>query len=169
VDLPSANEKVPPLPESVTIECWDRNHSISTDDMVVLCQFRDERIIKDQFELRFQRDAEIWLVRQKTKIAGFVWCIKGKTMQPYFFPLARKDVHLFDNEIFFPYRGNGFNPLLIDHVIEDLRLRRYHRVFIETRKWNKAELRSLSKTKLQIFGVAKKLKIFGKGITLWAE
>jgi hypothetical protein len=42
---------------------------------------------------------------------GYTWTLSGRTLQPYCFPLTARDVHIFDDLIFPPYRGRSLNSI----------------------------------------------------------
>jgi len=109
------------------------------------------------------------MLRQEADVLGFVWTVERTPIQPYFFPLTAGDVHMFDNEIFFEYRGRGLNPLLIRTVLAQLRQAGLARVFIETLERNTPERKSLAKTAFKPIGVVRKRHIRHKTVVTWSS
>jgi ribosomal protein S18 acetylase RimI-like enzyme len=156
------------LPQEYLVDSWNREDTSERNIFEVFYKYQDENIVKEKIISRFKRGAELWTIQVSKQIAGFVWSIRGTTIKPYFFPLGPNDVHLFDNEIFPPFRGKGLNSILIDSVLLELKKKGILRAFIETRNWNIAEINSLSKTKLKIFGQVVTLNI-GKKVIIWLD
>ncbi len=125
----------------------------------------------DEFDLRarYEKGANIWLLKSDGEVLGFIWSIFHEPIAPYFFPLFRDDVHLFDNEIFVKYRGKGLNTILVSNVLFGLRSTACRLAYIETAMWNGPEQRSLKKMRFSRIGFARKLRIFGRNVIVWGK
>jgi GNAT superfamily N-acetyltransferase len=156
------------LPEYITIECKKSEDEISENDINILTLDRGKDIIQHELKDRFLKEAFIWLIKVRGEFVGFIWSIKKTPVQPYFFPLTDYDVHLFDNEIFPKYRGQGINPVLINYLLYDLKRRGFVRAFMETLIWNSFEIRSLAKTHFRRLASARKFHLVGRDITVWS-
>ena len=146
VDLPNLPHRNLELPENHTVEYRKNQKDISSEEFEALAYYKGERIIKEQFKERFGRGARLWLMKLDGRAVGLVWTVNQKTVEPYYFPLTEKDVHIFDNEIFCDYRGRGINTWLINYVLFTLKEKKMIRAYIETRVDNVSEIKSLAKT-----------------------
>ncbi|NIQ15925.1 MAG: GNAT family N-acetyltransferase, partial [Candidatus Dadabacteria bacterium] len=146
------------LPDENTVVCRSKEEELSEQEMNSLYFHRGREIISYQLGKRFKEGAIIWFIKMNETPLGFIWSIRQKTIQPYFFPMCKNDVHLFDNEIFKEYRGKGINRLLIGSTLFELKRRGMVRAFIETGIWNKPEIRSLAKTEFNKLGMGSKMK-----------
>lgn len=116
---------------------------------------------------RFDRGASLWLCRLEQRLAGYGWTIPERPVEPYYFPLAPGDVHLFDFFVWPEFRGRRVNPFLVNHVLERLSVEKQKRAFIEAAEWNTPQLSSLSRTAFRPIGKAWKRSLFGKSVVLW--
>ena len=95
--------------------------------------------------------------------------MNGGTVNPHFYPLIKKDVHLFDGEIFPEFRGRRLNPLFVDYMLSMFKNKGMERAFIEMREWNEANRRSIGKTSFHNIGVARKINVFGRNVVIWSK
>jgi hypothetical protein len=167
VDLPEATCDGPKISPQIEAERKTDVAQISVGDMSrLLGNFgRDAR--KKQIEDRLRKGSTLWLAKCDGIIAGFGWSIQAKTIEPYLFPLAANDVHLFDYFVFPEFRGRGINVSLVKLILASLKKESVKRAFIETHVWNSAERRSLQKTEFRQIGLCRKLIIFKKPIVIW--
>ena len=115
---------------------------------------------------RFEAGGELWLAKIDDRLAGFGWTIKGRTVEPHFFPLQSGDVHFFDFFVFPDFRGHGVNGALVAEILNQLGGESACRAHIECAAWNTAQLRSLRKTAFRRYGEATKVTFFGH---LWVK
>jgi len=167
-DLPLLSPKVQ-LAEMCQVVERRSYDSMENCELDALCNYMGRSITMYQLKERFSKGAIIWLLKKGDDCLGMVWTITGNTIEPFYYFMGKEDVHFFNNEIFSPYRGQGFNHGLIEYVILALKERRYIRAYIETNKRNVREQRSLKRTSFQVVGLAKKMKWFGKHLTVWGE
>jgi ribosomal protein S18 acetylase RimI-like enzyme len=118
---------------------------------------------------RFKKGASLWLVVCEDELAGYGWTLQGCTMEPYYFPLAKDDVHLFDFHVFPRYRGRGLNPYLIDRILDVLATKCGGRAFIEAAEWNAPQLNSLRKTHFRRLGLVRSFTILGHTFVSWTR
>ena len=167
-DLDEISIKEFSLPGGYAIELKKKMSDISPEDLVEIIEHHSiGKIVKVNMEKRFDKGAWLWCIKYKSKLVGFLWSINKTPMEPYFFPLTEKDVHLFNNEIFVEYRGRGINTLLINCVLFNLKKKGFQRTYIETGIWNRPEQRSLSKTFFKAIAVVSKRHRFNRIITTW--
>ena len=162
-------DEKPRAAPNIIIECNKIETDISEEDKKIMELFLYKEIFQDQLKVRFSKGAFIWLVKQDSSLAGFVWSIVQTTVEPYFFPLTKKDVHIFDNVIFPEYRGRGINTILINHVLFELKRMGFVRAFIETHTWNTSEIKSLIKTHFYRLAEARKFHFWGWCLSTWSR
>jgi len=156
-------------PKWFEINCKRSMLELKDDEIKQIYNARDSRMVDLQFKERFSKGAWLWLVKYNKVTAGFVWTLREQPIEPYFMPLRNDDIHLFDNEIFSQFRGQGVNSVLIDNVLLSLKNQGMARAYIETRWWNTQEISSLAKTGFKRIGVARKYRILGKTTILWYD
>ena len=155
-DLTQMTTKADILPAGFSIECCKAEGDISLQDREILLRNIRERDLQRDMKERFAKGTLFWLVRVGNELAGYIWTIRGTTIEPYIHPLAANDVHFFDNLIFEEFRGRGINPVLVSYVLSEMQKQHCVRAFIETRMTNISEIRSLAKTCFRKCGLAKK-------------
>ena len=124
----------------------------------------DRRILE-----RFRKGALLWLVMAGDQLAGFGWTLRGETIEPYYFPLAQDDVHLFDFHVFPEWRGRGINPFLVGSILAALSREIHGRAFIEAAVWNDAQLASLRKTPFRRLGTVRSCAVLGHTWISWTD
>jgi len=95
--------------------------------------------------------------------------MKGRTIEPYWFPLGQDDVHPFDFHVSPQYRSRRINPFLVTYILQNVATEGAGRAFLEAAEWNQAELSSPTKTPFRRLGLAVKLTIFRRTIVRWTE
>ncbi len=154
-------------PHSVGLERKKNETEIGQPDLEEFVNFWNPKIAREQMRNRFRLGAWLWLLKADGRLAGYGWTMRGRTIEPHFFPLADDDVHLFDYYVAPAYRGRGFNPLLVNHILRYLASDGPGRAFIEAAEWNHAQLSSLTKTPFRLLGYARKLTIRSQTIVWW--
>ena len=114
--------------------------------------FWNAKLANRNIRERFEKGASLWLLECDDQLAGYGWTLRGGTIEPYYFPLAQDDVHLFDFHVFPHYRGRGMNRYLISRILDSLSDNCGGRAFIEAAEWNEAQLSSLRKDFVSLFG-----------------
>lgn len=157
------------LPANFGVECARSKAEVSMQDLKMLFEHIGEKILIHRMEERFGKGALLWLVKVNGTLAGHIWSIQGRTIQPHYLPLTDNDIHLFDNFIFEELRGRSVNPALVNYVLAKLKEKNMVRVFIETNVANKPEIRSLTKTGFEKFGLARKYYAWGHCFVIWSK
>ena len=134
-----------------------------------MTEFWNPKLASKNINQRFAKGASLWLVECGDGLAGYGWTLQGSTVEPYYFPLASDDVHLFDFHVFPQFRGRGLNPFLVGHILCELASQRGGRAFIEAAEWNNAQLASLQKTPLRRYGLVRSFRMFGHTFVSWTE
>lgn len=140
---------------------------LRTEYLEEMTSFWNPRLANQNIRERFEKGASLWLIECNNQLAGYGWTLQGRTIEPYYFPLAPDDMHLFDFYVFPEYRGRGVNPSLIGWILNDLATTCASRAFIEVAEWNKAQLSSLQKTPFHCLGVVATYKFLGRVLTRW--
>jgi ribosomal protein S18 acetylase RimI-like enzyme len=159
-DLSTLPQLQPDIPMHLRIEEHPRQSDIRPQDLLQITTFWNPKLATQSIRTRFELGASLWLIRFEETVAGYGWTLQGRTVEPHYFLLTPRDVHLFDFNIFPQFRGRGFNPLLVTEVLRKLAPEGFRRAFIEAAEWNQAQLRSLRKTPFKLLGFARKFTIF---------
>ena len=157
------------LPDSLRVERVASYAGLSQPDFQDMTGFWNSKLAQRNIWGRFEKGASLWLIKSEEKLAGYGWTLQGCTIEPYYFPLAQDDVHLFDFHVFPEYRGCGINPLLVTHILRSFAANRAGRAFIEVAEWNQAQLSSLQKTPFRRLGMVRTVALFGQTFSCWSE
>lgn len=120
-------------------------------------------------ERRFKKGSDLWILTHGADFIGYLWSIGSTTMEPYYFPLTAKDVHLMDNQIFPQFRGKNYNYHLYTYVLGRLRQRGFERIVCETAFRNTPIQKSLAKIRFQPYAVASTFTMGKRHITIWRD
>jgi ribosomal protein S18 acetylase RimI-like enzyme len=157
------------LPSSLKVERLRSAAELRPQDLHEISSFWNSKLARRNIEERFKKSANLWLIKLGDRLAGYGWTIQGSTIEPYFFPLSKDDVHLFDYHIFPQFRGRGLNPLLLAHILQILAAEGICRAFIEAAEWNEAQLSSLRKTQFRSLGRVRKITLLGHSFVRWVD
>ena len=83
----------------------------ASQDLQEMTSFWNPKLAHGTSIERFETGASLWLIKSADKLAGYGWTLQGRTIEPYYFPLGKDDVHLFDFHVFPQYRGQGNKPV----------------------------------------------------------
>lgn len=158
---------MPPKPLQV-----ERVHAIrelNESDLRTLTTFWNPEEMRRRMQQRFAKSASLWLIRSAGDLAGFGWSLQGGTVEPYYFPLAVGDVHLFDFHVFPKFRGNGLNRVLVKEILSRLAEETRGRAFIEAAEWNLSQLASLGKMPVTRLGVVRQINVLGYRMIHWTR
>ena len=154
-------------PSLMKVEQKNSYDELNPQDLIDMVVFWNPRLAQQRIEERFCQGAVLWLIRSDERLAGYGWTLRGRTVEPYYFPLSQDEVHLFDFHVFSQYRGRGVNPLLVGHILRSLAADGLRQAFIEAADWNKAQLSSLRKTPFRRIGSAHKWSLFQQTFVWW--
>lgn len=157
------------VPELVRIQRVRREEELREEDCEAISSFWNPELAHRDIRDRFAKGACLWLIKSGDNLASYGWTLRALTIEPYYFPLAPEDAHLFDFHVFPQYRGQGMNPLLVAHILHSLAKNGVSRAFIEVAEWNEAQLASLRKTPFHQLGRASSFTILGHKFTHWIE
>jgi ribosomal protein S18 acetylase RimI-like enzyme len=168
-DLPSQPTRSVNIPSPIRIDRLMSEKELSQQDLQEITSFWNPKQARRNIKERFAKGASLWLIRSEDKVAGYGWTLQGCTIEPYYFPLAPGDLHLFNFHVFPQYRGQGMNPLLVSHILRNLATNCRGRAFIEAAEWNEAQLNSLQKTPFRRLGLVRSATIFSRTFVSWVE
>ena len=155
--------------EAYEVVARGRLDEIKLEEKNDLFENIDESLLLPQLKERFGKGAVLWLIKRGNRTAGKVWTLTGATVEPYYYFLMPKDVHLYNNIVFEAHRGQGINTALLVEVLRHLATQGCQRAFIETNLRNIRERRSLAKTPFVALGLARKKSRRGHNITRWVS
>jgi ribosomal protein S18 acetylase RimI-like enzyme len=151
----------------LAVTCIGTLADLKEDHLQQMTGFWNAKIAHSNICERFQRGASLWLVEHQNGLAGYGWVLRGDTIEPYYFPFAQHDAHLFDFHVFPQYRGKGINPYLVEFILDDLAANGSVRAFIEVAEWNKPQISSLRKTSFRCLGSVRSFAVLGHKFTQW--
>jgi hypothetical protein len=155
------------LPSPFTMDRMRSEAELSPPDLVAMTAFWNPKQAHRNISERFELGASLWLIKFEGQLAGYGWSLQGRTVEPYYFPLGKDDIHLFDFHVFPHYRGRGINPLLVAGILRNVTPTCGGRAFIEAAEWNGAQLSSLRKTPFHHLGMARSFTLFGHTFVSW--
>jgi GNAT superfamily N-acetyltransferase len=143
--------------------------SVSADEMNRIGSHWNPTATRKLAVQRFAANAELWLLRWNGTIAAYGWTLKGKTVEPHYFPVQPDDVHLFDFFVFPEFRGRNLNPSLVSQILVETGREGCRRALIEAAAWNTAQHSSLAKTPFKKLGVARKFSLGKSTYVTWSK
>lgn len=166
-----ATQAAPPadLPGFLKVERKKSAAELSPEEMQGMLSVWNPKLVQRNMKERFDLGASLWMIKSRNKLAGYGWTLRGRTVEPHFFPLGQDDVHLFDFHVFPKYRGQGLNPSLVTYVLNSLTTDGAGHAFIEAAEWNQPQLSSLTKTSFRRLGKAGKFTIFRNTFVHWVR
>lgn len=167
VDLADRADCENELSSSIEVVAYQKEADVPSEIVQPFFERLGEKAMRHYMNVRFGKGAWLWVVCMDRQAAGYLWSIRGGTVEPHYFPLTANDVNLFDDMILEPYRGRGLNAMLINLVLSELKKQSVVRVFIDTQTTNRAEIRSLAKTDFKVFVCARKHRWGRHIMTLW--
>lgn len=170
-DLERAALPAPSIPAWLKVQRLRSYAELSQPDVRRITEIWNPNECIRRMHERFSKDASLWVFRSVPDgtLAGFGWSLQGTTIEPYYFPLAPDDVHLFDFHVFEEHRGQGLNPMLVAHILSTVAKEAEGRAFIECAEWNHPQRASLKKTSFHHLGTVSTTQFFGRAFTRWSE
>jgi GNAT superfamily N-acetyltransferase len=157
------------LPNRLKVERYKTQADVTGQDLQEIISFWNAQLARRNISQRFALGACLWLIRFEGQLAGYGWSLRGRTVEPHYFLLGQDDIHLFDFQIFPQYRGQGINPLLVGHILQNSALESRGRAFIEAAEWNRPQLDSLRRTPFRRLGLASKITVLRRTVVSWDE
>lgn len=166
-DLAAHDFPAPDLPHSLTVETKTSADELSLHDLEQITGFWNPRLAQRNIQERFRLGASLWLIRSEDKLAAFSWTLRGRTITPYYFPLSKDDVQLFDFYVFPAFRGRAMLWFLIMEILSYFKTEHAARVFGDVAEWNQASLSFYKTVPFEPLGWVRKLTVLGHTVVCW--
>jgi ribosomal protein S18 acetylase RimI-like enzyme len=157
------------IPGSLKMERLRNYAELSPQDLQEMTSFWNPKQAHRNIRERFEQGASLWLIRAGDRLAGYSWTIRGRTIAPYYFPMAQDDVQLFDFYVFPKFRGRAILCFLITHILRSLGDEGAARVFGDVAEWNQASLSFYKTIPFHRLGLARKVTILGYTLVYWDQ
>ena len=168
-DLSKQTSPPPDLPSFLKVERKKSSAELSLEDLEAVTSFWNPKLARRNMEERFGKGASLWLIKSQDRLAGFSWTIRGRTIGPFYFPMAEDDVQFFDWLVFPKFRGRAILWFLVTYILDRLRAEGVARAFGDAAEWNQASLSSYKMIPFRRLGLARKLTILGHTIVSWPD
>jgi hypothetical protein len=157
------------LPSSLKVARLTSYAELGSQDLEAIIAFGDSKQAHRNIRDRFEQGASLWLVWSGDMLAAYSWTVRGRAIEPYYFPLAPDDVRLFDFFTFPKFRGRAILWFLLTHILHSLKEEGAARVFGAVAEWNQASLSLYKLTPFRSLGVARMYKVLGHTFIRWVE
>lgn len=161
--LPQVN-----LPECLKVERYRDEKDVGPQDLHAITSFWNPNLAQRRLDERFRLGASLWLIKFEEQLAGYGWTLRGRTVEPHYFPLAKHDVQFLDFHVFPKYRGRAIDWFLMTYILHELAVEGCARAFGEAAEWNQPSLASFGMTPFCRLGIAKKIAVHGN-IIVWSR
>jgi hypothetical protein len=142
---------------------------LTTEHLQAMTGFWNPKLANRNVRQGFEKGASLWLVECAEQLAGYGWTLRGKTIAPYYFPLGKDDVQLFDFYVFPKFRGRALHWLLTGHILHTLASEGRSRAFADTGEWNQAQLASFKMTPFRFLGFVRTHRVLGHILNSWTR
>ncbi len=157
------------IPNSMRVDRLRSDAELIHADLQEITSFWNPKQARRNIKERFAKGASLWLIKSEDKVAGYGWTLQGRTIAKYYFPMAPKDVQLFDFYVFPKYRGRAMHWLLSAYILQTLAAEGAARAFADTGEWNQAQMSSFKMTRFRRLGLVRSFTIFGHTFVSWVE
>ena len=155
------------IPVGFSIHRLESLRDLRSTDFQQVTEFWNPKLASANIRERFENGAVLWLVRSGESVASYGWTLRGRSIEPYYFPLGADDIQLFDFYVASKFRGRAFHWLLTSYLLNALAAEGGARAFADTGEWNEAQLASFQMTKFRLLGRVRIFRIFGRLLTHW--
>ena len=155
------------FPKNLRVERLTASAELSPERRQAITSFWNAELANRKIHERFEKGSSLWLLDSEDQLAGYGWTLRGQVIGPYYFPLGRDDVQLFDFYVFPRFRGRALHWLLTGHILYTLATEGASRAFADTHEWNEAQLASFKMTPFLPLGFVKTYNILGREFTCW--
>ena len=168
-DLVKQSAPARELPPFLAVERKRSSAELSPEDLAAMTSIWNPKLVQRNMQERFALGASLWLIKFRDKLAGYGWTLKGRTVEPHYFPLGSNDIQFIDFHVFPKFRGRAIDWFLMTQILHQLALEGPGRAFGESGEWNQASIASFQMASFRRLGVAKKRTIFGRTMVWWAN
>jgi ribosomal protein S18 acetylase RimI-like enzyme len=156
------------LPSSIKVQRLSNYAELNSQDLHQLTSFWNPKQAHQDIVERFEQRASLWLIWSGDSLAGYSWTLRGRTIAPYYFPMAQDDVQLFDFYAFPKFRGRAILWLLITYILSQLQDEGAARVFGDVAEWNQPSLSFYKTLPFQRLGVVRSFPLLGHTYVSWS-
>jgi ribosomal protein S18 acetylase RimI-like enzyme len=149
------------IPALLKVECLTSLGELNWRDLQEIISVWNPKQAHRNIRERFDQGATLWLVKFEDRLAGYSWTLRGRTIAPYYFPLGKDDVQLFDFYVFPKVRGRAMLWFLVMHILHSLQEEGAARVFGDVAEWNKASLSFYKMIPFLRLGLFRSFTVFG--------
>ena len=156
------------LPKTLKVERKRSEAEIDPRELQQIVEIWNAAVAQQRMKERFDQGACLWLIKFDGRLAGYGWTLQGRTIAPYYFPLAENDVQFFDFHVFQKFRGRAIDWFLMTRALHELAADGAGRAFAEAGEWNQASLSSIAATPFRRMGMVRSVTVLGRTIVSWA-
>lgn len=156
-------------PSSLKVERLKSYAELGAHDLQEMTSFWNPRQAHRNIRERFEKGASLWLIKSESKLAGYSWTLRGKTIAPYYFLLGEDDVQLFDFYVFPKFRGRAILWFLVANILHRLKAEGRARVFGDVAEWNQPSLSFYKMTPFRRLGLVRSFTILGHTFVSWVD
>jgi GNAT superfamily N-acetyltransferase len=157
------------IPTSLKVERLNTYSELSPQGLQEMTSFWNPKQAHRDIVERFEDRASLWLIWSGDGLAGYSWTLRGRTIAPYYFPMAPDDVQLFDFYAFPKFRGRAILWFLITHILSRLGEEGAARVFGDVAEWNQPSLSFYKTLPFHRLGVVRSFTILGHTFVSWSR
>jgi ribosomal protein S18 acetylase RimI-like enzyme len=166
-----AKQTAPPrdLPSFLAVERKKSLADLGPEDLAAMTSVWNPKLVLKVMKERFDLGASAWLIKSRGKLAGYGWTLRGRTVEPHFFPLGQDDVQFIDFHVFPKFRGRGIDWFLMTEILRQLAADGIIRAHGEAGEWNQASIASFKMSSFHFLGKAKKWTVLGRTYVRWSQ
>jgi GNAT superfamily N-acetyltransferase len=166
-DLPRNATAATNMPAFLKVERIKNYAGLGAKDLLKMTSFWNPKQAHRDILERFEKGASLWLIWWEDSLAGYSWTMRGRTIAPYYFPMATDDVQLFDFYVFPQFRGRAILWFLITHILHLLQNEGAARVYGDVAEWNQASLSFYKTIPFERLGMVRSFTILGHTFVFW--
>jgi GNAT superfamily N-acetyltransferase len=117
----------------------------------------------------FGYGGRLWIAKEKDRIVGLRWTLRGGLHGFYCIPIANNEVVTMAEQIFHEFRGKGIWEKFLRATIAELQKDGISRLFFGVHCRNKSMLRAVQKARVQLVGKVFTINILGYHFSVWKE
>lgn len=137
----------------------DSESSLEPEESAALQSHLGPDVYKKQTDMRFdQHYSRLWLAKDGSRVLGFAWTVIQNTVEPFYWPLTEKDVHIYHVMVFPENRGKGIAGQILKKIISAYKQEDCQRIYVEVLTSNHSSNRLMCKSGFRVYGVGRRFK-----------
>jgi GNAT superfamily N-acetyltransferase len=156
----------PARPEVLSLTCLSTMADTSANELQAI--FNEGIIRRGVVARNLRNGALFWIIRLDNRPVGYRFsACQGPAIRREFpfLPVQEDEAIVFGGETLPAYRGQGIAPAAIESMLDRLAQNGIKQAYVCCEKSNAASVRSLEKTRFQLLGKARMIRLFGRS---WA-